>query len=146
MVAVGRTIYLLTDDALVLELSVDEAALEKNTRAVDAEYDASIGKCMMCHHLGPTDPTSMAPTLSNLNHKKVASDTFGRYSAALKAVTGEWSRARLLQFISDPGRFAPGTAMPKIDLSADEAETIVDDLMGSSDSGDAPSKTNAGPR
>ena len=133
MVDLGRKIYLLTDDALILELLVDEIALKKNLRSVDAEYDKSVAKCMMCHHFGQTDPTSMAPTLSNLNHKKIASDTFGEYSSALKSVSGEWSRERLLKFISDPGRFAPGTAMPMIDISFEEAQSIVDQLIGPSD-------------
>jgi cytochrome c2 len=72
----------------------------------------------------------MAPTLSNLNHKKIASDTFGRYSSALKSAGGEWDRSTLLRFLSDPGRFAPGTVMPKVDISSDEAQSIVDQLLG----------------
>ena len=130
IVQIGARLYLLTDDALMLEVSVDSAQLARNVRSVDEAFSGAVEKCMVCHHFGETNPTQMAPTLSNLNGRKVAGDSFARYSPALRGVQGNWSADRLAQFIADPDKFAPGTAMPKIALSAGEIKEVVDLLTG----------------
>jgi len=127
----GKQIYLLTDDALMLEVSVDAERLRKNVRAVDEAFGGAIAKCMACHHFGETNPTQMAPTLSGLNNRRVAADAFTRYSDALQKMGGTWDARRLREFISDPQKAAPGTAMPKVDLTPEELDGVIDLLTGS---------------
>ena len=127
---IGPVIYLLTDDGMVMELRVDAELLKRNVRAVDAVPGRALSKCLGCHHFGETNPTHLAPTLSNLIGRKVAADNFTRYSAALKAVGGTWTRERLAKFLENPADFAPGTAMPKVDLTRSEIDEIVGELAG----------------
>jgi glucose/arabinose dehydrogenase/cytochrome c2 len=132
---VESTLYLLTDDALILELAVDGDRLAANARSADVPSDKSLAKCMLCHHFGETNPTSVAPTLSNIGSRRIASDTFNGYSSALRNLSGTWNSERLFEFISNPGRVAPGTVMPKIDLSSDEARAIAEALTAGAPAG-----------
>lgn len=104
-------IALWTDDTQILFMSVDEEKLASNKRLPEWIGESLISRCMFCHHFGPTSPDDVAPSLSGLFERKIASDNF-RYSIALRAKEGMWTETSLRAFLSNPGQFASGTSMP----------------------------------
>lgn len=124
----GRLV-LLTDDGLLMTLTVNQSGLSKDTRAADSVAGKAISKCMACHHMGPTNPSHLAPSLSALGGRAVASDTYGKYSDALRRLGGTWSKDRLREFLRNPSAVVPGTAMPKPELSDDEMKELLDGLI-----------------
>jgi cytochrome c2 len=92
------------------------------------------GGCLGCHHFGPTHPGDSAPTFSNLLNRPIASDAFP-YSPGLRARQGTWTKALLVQFLTDPTKFASGTVMPSmrmLGLDQEQIENIVDTLARAS--------------
>jgi len=118
------TIVLWTDDAKLLFLTVDNATLTKNNRSTDFASPA-LAMCMNCHHFGKTNPTHSAPTLSNLVGRKVAADSFEKYSEALKGRNEIWTKESLRTYILDPNGFAKGTVMPKQNINTVDVEKII---------------------
>jgi cytochrome c2 len=104
-------IALWTDDAQLLFISVDEEKLATNKRLPVWIGESLISRCMFCHHFGPTSAGDVAPSLSGLFERRIASDNF-RYSSALRAKEGIWTETTLRAFLSNPGQFASGTSMP----------------------------------
>ncbi len=86
-------------------------------------------RCESCHALTPNDPALVGPTLWQVVGRPVASVPGFEYSAALKALGGTWTRARLDRFLTAPQSFAPGT---KMDLGgvrqASDRELVLDFL------------------
>ena len=79
-----------------------------------AAADAAAGEgefraCQACHKLDGTDGTG--PHLNGVVDRPVGSvDGFG-YSGSLVAVADVWTPENLNAFLTNPGNFAPGTAM-----------------------------------
>jgi cytochrome c2 len=119
------TLVLWTDEAHLIFLNVDTAALLANRRPHETVTDVALAPCMTCHHVGPTTPYNFAPSLSKIFGRKIASDSFDRYSAALKRLNGDWREDNLFAFITDPSGFAPGTKMT-YSASAADAYQIID--------------------
>lgn len=118
-------IVLWTDDAQLLFVEVDQPKLKQNKRGLGYFGQTELAACMTCHHFDVTGPTHLAPSFGNLIGREVASDSFTRYSPALKAKGGAWTTQRLKEFIANPDAFAPGTTMPKLGLSEQDISTIV---------------------
>jgi cytochrome c2 len=101
-------------------------------------------RCVSCHALTPDEPPLVGPTLWQVVGRPVASVPGFEYSAALKALGGVWTRARLDQFLTAPQSFAPGTKMElggvrhasDRDLVLDFLETLKPASAGSSATGD----------
>jgi glucose/arabinose dehydrogenase len=125
------TIVLWTDDTQLLFISVDKDKLAQKRLAPAFLGEIEAGGCLGCHHFGPTHPGDSAPTLSNLLNRPIASDAFP-YSAGLRAKdTEKWTKALLLQFLTDPTKFASGTVMPSmrmLGLNSDQVKNIVNSL------------------
>ncbi len=120
-------IVLLTDDAQLIFMSVDRPRLASNSRSED-KVKPELAACVRCHHFGQTTPANLAPSLSNILNRKIASDGFVRYSESLRKSGGSWDKEKLARFIANPAAFAPGTGMPNLGLSPREIESIVDIL------------------
>lgn len=128
IVEIGDRIVVMTDDPALLVLRADSARLQENSKmAKDVEVE-SLAKCMACHHFGETNPTHLAPTLTNLIGKPIASDMFARYSDALKAKNGVWDEQTLAAFIKNPGTFAPGSGMPNLNVNDNDLRQMMADL------------------
>jgi hypothetical protein len=108
------TIVLWTDDTQLLFVKVD-GDLALNWRYPAGVSFAAVDRCMACHHFGPTNPDDPAPSLSNLLNRRIASDTFP-YSPGLRAKEGNWTKARLFEFLSNPSKFANGINVPNLGL------------------------------
>jgi aldose sugar dehydrogenase len=125
------TIILWTDDTQLLFISVDTDKLAQNRFGSAFLGDVQTAGCLGCHHFGATHSGDSAPTLSNLLNRAIGSDDFP-YSSGLRARHGEtWTKARLLEFLTNPNKFANGTFMPAnatLGLGPEEIENIVDIL------------------
>ena len=130
------TIVLWTDDTQLLFVSVDTDKLSQKLLGSAFLGEIQTAGCLGCHHFGPTHPGDSAPTLSNLLDRPIASDVFP-YSPGLRARQGTWTKALLLQFLTDPTKFASGTVMPSmrmLGLDRAQIENIVDILARASQS------------
>ncbi len=123
------TIVLWTDDTQLLFVSVDREGLAENLRLSMRASENLHGACMYCHHFGPTTPADVAPTLSNIFSRKIGSDNF-HYSEALRTKEGPWTEKSLKEFLSNPAKFANGTAMPPLNMSDEMLTEIVEVLGG----------------
>jgi glucose/arabinose dehydrogenase len=126
------TIVLWTDDSQLIFVSVDTDKLAQNRLA--SAFLGDLESCLGCHHFGPTNPGDSAPTLSNLFNRPIASDVF-RYSAGLRVRQGTWTKALLVQFLTDPPKFASGTVMPSmrmLGLDQEQIKNIADTLARAS--------------
>jgi cytochrome c2 len=121
-------IVLLTDDSFLIFLEVDQRSLQRNTKG-NGIPSAKLSLCLKCHHLGVTNPSSMAPSLRGIKNKKIGSDImYKKYSEALKGKEGVWSKDNLISFILEPSKFMPGTSMPEIHITKTEVEEIIKEL------------------
>jgi cytochrome c2 len=125
------TIVLWTDDTQLLFVKVDADQLARKRLYPVVVSDATVNGCMACHHFGPTNPGDPAPSLSNLLNRRIASDAF-RYSPGLRAKDGNWTKDRLVEFLSDPAKFASGTNMPNLALDPETIKDIIDALARAS--------------
>ena len=128
------TIVLWTDDTKLLFVTVDQDQLAVRRRTPNIIGSGIVDEeCMGCHHFGSTNPTDLAPSLSNLLNRPIASDTFS-YSPALHAKQnlGHWTPALLSEFLSDPFKFASGTNMVPLKLGPEQIKDIVDALVRAS--------------
>ena len=118
------TILLWTDDTQLLFVSVDRERLRRNERPAQQASEALNSSCMYCHHFGATNESDVAPTLTGLFSKRIASDNY-RYSAGLRKLSGSWTSATLKKFLSAPAGVANGTSMPNLNLDEDTINEIV---------------------
>ena len=119
-----RVLALWTDDAQVILMSVDDEKLEADHREPPSLSPVLLGQCLYCHHFGPTNQSDLAPSLTGLLGRPIASDGFV-YSAGLRKVGGIWTEDALRRFLSDPAGFANGTPMPQMHLEPKEIDEIV---------------------
>jgi cytochrome c2 len=106
-------IVLWTDDSQLLSIVPQkEDMLRPDLRGTAALSLKLHGWCMYCHHFGPTSPADVAPSLTGLFKRPIASDNY-RYTPALRGKKGPWTEASLREFLLDPSTFASGTSMPR---------------------------------
>jgi glucose/arabinose dehydrogenase/cytochrome c2 len=119
-------IVLMTDDPALVVLRVDQKRLKENSKLQKhVEFSPALATCLNCHHFGPTNPSHLAPSLGNVLGRRIAADSFDRYSDALRRKEGTWDEATLARFLSNPGEFAPGTAMPNLGLTPQQVADVV---------------------
>jgi cytochrome c len=101
-------------DAVALIASADPALGEK-----------VFGKCKACHNAEKGGPNAVGPNLWDIvGHKKAAHDGYS-YSAALKALPGDWTYKDLDAYLASPKQFAGGTKMTFAGLSKPEERAAV---------------------
>lgn len=72
---------------------------------------SSFGQCAACHSIAEGSPTKAGPNLFGVVGKPIAADPRFGYSYALQQVGGRWTPAKLDNWLRDPARYVPGTAM-----------------------------------
>lgn len=92
-------------------IAVDPATVISAGEALEVEAPEPAERCLSCHAMTPDDPPLEGPTLWQVVGRPVATVPGFEYSAALKALGGTWTRARLDRFLAAPQEFAPGTRM-----------------------------------
>ncbi len=124
-----KDIVLLTDDSKLLYLTLDRESLEADKKNNGLHLDAVLGKCLVCHGFQETTATSTAPSLLNINNRKIGGDSYENYSEAMKSKQGVWNEESLKYFIKNPQNFIPGTAMPSLNLTDKEVNKVVKALI-----------------
>lgn len=126
IVVFDKQVVLMTDDPALLFIKVDQARLKANSKLQKhVEFNPALAPCLKCHHFGPTNPSHLAPSLAGVLGRKIASDSFERYSSALRQRQGTWEEASLARFLANPAAFAPGTSMPNPGLNAQQVAEVV---------------------
>ncbi len=96
------------------------ALLALTAPSVSQAADAANGKtlfrqqCGVCHLAGKGDGEGgQGPSLVGIVGRKPASDpNFGSYTQAMMDAMAPWSEAVLTEFLANPQKMYPGTAMP----------------------------------
>ena len=122
-------IALLLDDSLLAFLSIDESLLKANKKNAGYNFEQNIKRCLICHHFEQSTPISLAPSLANVLGRKMGGDTFEKYSTAMKTASGVWNKDNLRAYLINPQIVVPGTSMPNLGLSFEEATDIVNTLI-----------------
>ena len=86
--------------------------------ACAADDDPALGqktfmnKCAMCHVVGEGTAHAVGPNLRGLVGRDIGKAAGFAYSDALADASGQWTEARLNDFLTAPQKACPGNAMP----------------------------------
>lgn len=127
LVEIGDRIVLLTDKPSLIYVDIDQPRTVSNVHSGN-DLNPVLTQCMTCHHLGPTNTTHQAPSLTNIVGRKIAGGDFANYSEALLAKGGKWDKDAIASFIRDPSAFAPGSTMPAQAVTEKQANLIAEVL------------------
>lgn len=123
-----EALYLLTDSAKVLELTVDSKSLENDTGGSGlVARSPHLKKCVVCHLLEPSEIDS-APHLFGVVGRPIGSLAYD-YTPEFGKLEGQvWTKDLLIQFIRDPESLIKGSSMPSVGVNAIEADNIYEEL------------------
>jgi cytochrome c2 len=96
-----------------------QMAIAKGKQIADAQ-------CTACHHFSKGGGTLVGPDLYGVFGTKIASVPGYSFSSALKKHTGDWTAAKLEDWLKSPSTFAPGTYMtfPGLPNAKDREDVI----------------------
>ena len=130
-------IFLWTDDKKIIKLKKN---LDNNNLRLVKSYDiTTLNVCLTCHYLNSGEKPStklIAPTLSKIFERDIASDQDFDYSDSLKKIKGKWNNINLAQYLLDPQNFSPGTYKSYKGKNSSEVFKIIEELEKLSASGD----------
>ncbi|RZF30005.1 c-type cytochrome [Paraburkholderia sp. UYCP14C] len=112
-----KLISLLVASGICGALPVQTSAQTNGKSVFQAE-------CVKCHQSGPTPNNSMAPSLSGVYGRKIAS-THYPYSNALKRKPGVWDDQALNDYLENPQKYVPGGKMTEAVPDASNRAAIV---------------------
>lgn len=95
--------------------------------AGDAKNGETVfGRCAICHNVKNGGSNSIGPNLVGVVGRKSASVPGFAYSSALKATGITWTDDKLIQWVTNPNRVAPGTKMafPGITSKKEQADVV----------------------
>ncbi|NBC20631.1 MAG: hypothetical protein GVY06_06230 [Alphaproteobacteria bacterium] len=78
-----------------------------------------------CHSIEVGDHGGPS-SLNRLYGDPIAATDFAGYSNALASRSGRWTRENLEAYLTDPSGFAPGTAMPTVEVAD---ERVIDEII-----------------
>lgn len=75
--------------------------------------DPLLNSCLRCHHVGVTNESHFAPSLSGIFDRGIGSDPgFVGYSTDLKNSSSTWTKEKIADFIKKPQKSYPSSIMP----------------------------------
>lgn len=105
--------------------------LAQNAFAIECGPDQGHGaqvfanECGVCHAVTQGGATMMGPNLAGVYARTSGSLAGFSYSQAMRDKAVEWQAETLVQFITQPQAFVPGTYMPYMGLaSADDRQAV----------------------
>ncbi len=101
--------------ALTLLAAGAALALAQPSMAADAAHGQGIFReqCGVCHAAGDGDGDGgQGPSLKGVIGRKMGGDEGFSYTQAMMDQKGTWSQDSLANFLADPQKVVPGTAMP----------------------------------
>jgi len=105
-----RDIAEAADGRLLLWTDKEElltVAIDKEVGSGETLFQA----CAGCHMIGDGTANGIGPDLRHIVDRVAASIPQARYSSAMRALGGVWTRSRLDEFLKNPQAFVPGTSM-----------------------------------
>ncbi len=131
----GRLVIWTDNQELIFFSAVDQAQEARlfaeylENRAIPArlktQVETAMARCTECHSLEVGDHGG-APSLNRLYGDPIAETDFAGYSDALAGRPGRWTRENLKAYLTDPSGFAPGTAMPGVEVAN---EQVIDEIV-----------------
>lgn len=117
----GRIVIWADDSRLIyLKAKPTSMTFDFAQRAIDQSNAPAAQKtaiktalttCVECHSLDQGNHEK-APSLGGVWQRRIGSTSYPGYSSALSGKGGQWDRANLEAFLTNPDTFAPGTKMP----------------------------------
>src|ERR1700739_4397350 len=96
--------------AIAFSATAATTAMAADAKAGQQTFRA---QCGVCHQGGPGDGEGgQGPNLNGVVGRKAGSSPGFPYTPALKSSGLVWTQANLDQFLTDPSKMVPGTAMP----------------------------------
>lgn len=86
------------------------------TDEVMLQVKISLENCQQCHSFEQFQHKA-APSLNGIVGRRIAGTDFDGYSPSLKGASGLWTRERLIDYLDDPEKVAPGGYMPDPNLN-----------------------------
>lgn len=124
---IGKEMVLVTDSGKIVLLdAIEDLELARSATGLINNMTA-LESCGACHNVGNAVSTNSAPHLHQIVGRQIASasDYYGYSDGLLSKGQEKWDLESLEAFLRSPQDFAPGTAMPTLDLSdADIAELM----------------------
>ena len=131
----GRLVIWTDNQELIFFSAVDQAQEARlfaeylDNRAIPARLktrvETAMARCTECHSLEVGDHGG-APSLNRLYGDRIADTPYAGYSDALASRSGRWTRENLKAYLTDPSGFAPGTAMPAVEVAD---ERVIDEII-----------------
>jgi cytochrome c len=91
--------------------AADEPLPVRFAKADISRGETSSKKCMACHTLGKGEPNRVGPNLWGVVGRTKATEAGFNYSAAFKALKGNWTPDDLDVYLKNPRGMVPGTNM-----------------------------------
>ncbi len=113
--------------ALCVGVAVTTAAA--SVGPMEHEVPDAFEVCLACHAFEPDEAPLEGPTLWGVVGRQIASVEGFDYSDALRRHSGNWDRATLDRFLSNPQAFAPGTRMDMGGLRNETERAAVLDFL-----------------
>ena len=101
--------------ALTLLAAGAALALAQPSMAADAAHGQTLfrSQCGVCHMAGDGDGDGgQGPNLKGVVGRKMGGDEGFSYTQAIMDQKGSWTQESLANFLADPQKAVPGTAMP----------------------------------
>jgi cytochrome c len=97
--------------------------------------------CLTCHNLAKGQGNKVGPDLYGVVGRPIASDAGFNYSAALKAMGGNWTFDALDKWLANPRGDVPGTAMTFAGVPSPKQRADIIDYLNSNSDGPLPLPT-----
>lgn len=124
----GFEIAVATGPSTAGEKAAPQVPLEQLLASADVKKGETVAKkCHICHSFEKGGPNKVGPDLYGIVGRERATHGGFAYSDAMKKHPGKWTLAELDEFLTDPRKMIPGTAMAFAGLSkaTDRANLLV---------------------
>ncbi|MEM9147280.1 MAG: PQQ-dependent sugar dehydrogenase [Pseudomonadota bacterium] len=123
-----RDVAVDEDGSLLVKVDEEPRVLRLRASAEQQQEDAGpLVMCVSCHQLdrGPQQAGLSGPPLGDVWQRAVAGYPGYAYSAALARIDEVWTADNLRNYLNDPAKAVPGTAMPSLAMQDWEVRAAI---------------------